>query len=389
MVDLAYQYEGVSKYDQETGLRGYQITDLFPGKAPQELFPRETCRVGRIPYLIWMQPKHGQDQIPSHCEADRRAGRKTGPFTNRFSAGCLHVARRGICFMEHVHANHRSSTSARRQAGLSGKSPSKRASHLKLQPSLDSPTPNGGRRPPKRPFAKAATSRTAAAKKHTVRELIDKYVAEILPNQTTPRPDPDVSARLVEARTRAPVARRSHGTRDREMPRQTARARVSSRQDRPRPARSFVISRRSRTRSPPRSRTGSGSMTVQCARSASPKSHAAAPAPSPRRKSNTLLAACKTSKNPHLYLIALLAVSTGMRLGEILTPQTQPDRPRQAAPDSEPHQKRRPARRDACRPCPHRTYRTAEYSPAKPTPCFSRVDGRTGPPKSARHGITH
>lgn len=32
-----------------------------------------------------------------------------------------------------------------------------------------------------------------------------------------------------------------------------------------------------------------------------------------------LLAACKASKAPHLYLIALLAVSTGMRLGEILT----------------------------------------------------------------------
>jgi integrase len=33
----------------------------------------------------------------------------------------------------------------------------------------------------------------------------------------------------------------------------------------------------------------------------------------------SLLAACKSSKNRHLYLIALLAVSTGMRLGEILT----------------------------------------------------------------------
>jgi integrase len=32
-----------------------------------------------------------------------------------------------------------------------------------------------------------------------------------------------------------------------------------------------------------------------------------------------LLAACKASKNPHLYLIVVLAVSTGMRLGEIVT----------------------------------------------------------------------
>ena len=160
--------------------------------------------------------------------------------------------------------------------------------------------------------------KTASAKKHTVRELIDKYVAEILP---TKPPHAQTQTYQLEwwkrelghlslADLTAPEIGKCrdkllvHEFRDGKKTSPGTVVRYLA-------ALSHALStavkdwewlddspmRKVRKPKEPRGRT----RTL------------------PKAEIKTLLAACKTSKNSHLYLIALLAVSTGMRLGEILS----------------------------------------------------------------------
>ena len=159
--------------------------------------------------------------------------------------------------------------------------------------------------------------KNAAAKKHSVSELIDKYIAEVLP--TKPRNARNQKTQLLwwkqelGALSLAQLSAADIGKRrDKLLAREVRPGKRTSRSTviRYLAALSHALStavkewewlddspmRKVRKPKEPRGRT----RTL------------------PKADIKTLLAACKTSKNPHLHLIAILAVSTGMRLGEIL-----------------------------------------------------------------------
>ncbi len=159
--------------------------------------------------------------------------------------------------------------------------------------------------------------KNAAARKHTVGELIDKYIAEVLP--TKPRNARNQKTQLLWWKQELGAL---------SLARLSA-ADIGKRRDK-------LLAREVRL--------GKRTSPSTVVRYLAALSHALSTAvkewewldDSPMRKVRrpkeprgrtrtllkteikTLLSACKSSKNPHLHLIAILAVSTGMRLGEIL-----------------------------------------------------------------------
>jgi len=172
--------------------------------------------------------------------------------------------------------------------------------------------------------------KNAAAKKHTVGELIDKYVAEILPT----KPRHAQSQRYQLAWWKGELGTLSLASltapeigkcRDKLLAHEFRPGKITSPGTVVRYLAAFShalstavkdwewlddnLMRKIRKPKEPRGRTRTLS----------------------KAEIQSVLAACKASKNPHLYVIALLAVSTGMRLGEILSlkrKQVHPDKRR-------------------------------------------------------------